>query len=94
MWKNFPGERFLIVLTWFRRLFAPPPKLVTVLNRLDELEERVEYLASELKRLRGRVTGGERREKAEPTLEDAPGPTISPTPDPRLLEKRRALRGF
>lgn len=82
------------MLTWLRRLLAPPPKLVTLLNRIDDLDERYDYLAAELKRLRGRITGGERREKAEPAHEDAPGPTISPTPEPRLLEKRRALRGF
>jgi hypothetical protein len=62
------------MLTFFRRLFGPPPapspRLVTVVNRVDDLEARLEYLSDELKALRGRVTGKER--KARQPVEDEP----------------------
>lgn len=84
---------------FLRRLLGleatPAPKLVTIANRQDELEERVEYLGLELKRLRGRITGAERKK----SLEDEPGEEISEEPAPQhpplsLAARRRAARGF
>lgn len=65
-----------MALNWFRRIFGPgpppAPRLVHLVNRLDDLDARLEYLSSELKALRGRFYG-DRRKK---TLQDAPGEEI------------------
>lgn len=60
------------MLTWIRRLLArwlslpvPPPRLRDALERLDLVEERVDYQGGEIKRLRGRLTGAIRHEKAD-----------------------------
>jgi hypothetical protein len=62
---------------FFRRLFGPPPppapRLVAVVNRVDDLEARLEYIHDELKQLRGRVTGKERKARPEPVEEPAEG---------------------
>jgi hypothetical protein len=42
---------------------------VTLQNRCDDLEARIDYLADELKALRGRVTGKERKTRPQ---EEAP----------------------
>jgi hypothetical protein len=56
---------------WLRRLLDGPPGNRELKRRLDELAEHVEWLETDLKRLRGRVTGGLRQSR-----EDAPGPAI------------------
>lgn len=57
---------------FFGRLFGPPapppPRMVDLRNRLDDVEARVEYVHDELKQLRGRVTGGLRK---RPPVESA-----------------------
>lgn len=81
--------------TWIERLFGlnrpPAPKLVAVVNRMDGLEERYEYLAGEMKRLRGRVTGSERHEK---TSQDAPPEEIPSAVAPQHPPLARRLRAF
>lgn len=66
--------------TFLRRLFGPPPvpspRLVELANRTDDLDARLDYLAAELRALRGRVTGAERKKES---AQDAPGPTIDPS---------------
>jgi hypothetical protein len=56
-----------------RRFFGPPPppspKLVTLVNRCDDLEARIEYLGDEIKALRGRVTGKLRKQALPPEPE-------------------------
>lgn len=83
------------MLTWLKRLFAvppPPPTLVELMRRVDDVEEAVEYWALALKKLRGTVTGGLR---AEAAAQDPPGPTNDPHPDQLPLQlARRNLRGF
>jgi hypothetical protein len=80
------------MLTWLRRLFAPQPRVVELLNRLDDLDERVEYQSAELKRLRGRVTGSERHAKRQDDPETDERPEIG---HPRgTAGLKRGLRGF
>jgi hypothetical protein len=73
-----------MMLTWLRRLLrqptTPAPRLVALQNQVDDVESRVDWLAGELKRLRGRVTGAERKRESP---EDAPGETIEEQPAPR-----------
>lgn len=63
------------MLTWLQRILGveapPPPRLTQLRNRMDELEERLEYFGGELKRLRGRVTNYQRKEGPEEPSEDA-----------------------
>jgi hypothetical protein len=50
------------MLTWLRRLFVQGPAIREVRERLSNVEADLEWLALELKRLRGRVTGGIRHQ--------------------------------
>jgi len=71
------------------------------LKQYGELLERVDYLQQALNRLRGRVTGADAHKgKEEPSLEDAPGPTIDEQPMvampdrwQQLSESKRRKRG-
>lgn len=84
--------------TWLRRLMGlpsgPSPRLVTALNRIDELDERIEYLGAELKRLRGRVTGGERKETPQEAAERENDEAVEHNRPAGFPARRRALRGF
>lgn len=75
---------------WLSRLLlparAPSPRLVTISNRLDDVDERIDYLAGELKTLRGRLTGAIRKEKV---AEDAPSATIDDEPSPHYPPVRQ-----
>lgn len=85
------------MLTWLRRLFnlADPAELEPVTptaleRRMDELEERLDYLHMQYKRLRGRVTGAVRHDD-----QDAPETPIPHQPtNHAILNARRKLRGF
>lgn len=61
---------------WLARLFGPAPRpaprLYELLNRIDDLESRFDYLLGEVKKLRGRLTGALRHQE---TAQDAPGDT-------------------
>lgn len=89
-----------MIAAWFRRLLGlerpSSPRLVTLQNLVDDLDARVDYLGAELKKLRGRVTGAERKEKP---LEDPPGRTngVEALDRPRAVSydrPTRNLRGF
>jgi hypothetical protein len=62
------------VLTWFRRLFVQAPAIRELKERVYTLEGDLEFLAADLKKLRGRVTGGIRH------AQDAPGSTNGDIP--------------
>jgi hypothetical protein len=95
------------MFAWLTRLFTPPeppqPRLssrVTALeNHFDDLESRVEYLAAELKSVRGRQYAQKK------SLQDATGETIdegsSPESQPQqprpyvpTAHLSRRFRGF
>jgi len=65
------------LLTFFRRLFVQAPAIRRLQEAVYTIEGDVEFLALELKKLRGRVTGGIRG------TQDAPGRTNG---DPAIPE--------
>jgi hypothetical protein len=62
------------MLTWWRRLFVQAPAIRELKERVYTLEGDVDFLAADLKKLRGRVTGGVRH------AQDAPGSTNGEIP--------------
>lgn len=52
------------MLTWLRRLFVQAPAIRDLRERVSGLEADLEWLAFDLKRIRGRVTGGLRSKDA------------------------------
>lgn len=70
------------MLSWFRRSPTPPepPKprvearLTQLENQLDDIDARLDYLAGELKKVRGRQFALEKR------AQDAPGDTNADQP--------------
>jgi hypothetical protein len=66
------------MLTWARRLFVVAPAVRDLRERVSILEADLEYVAFELKKLRGRLTGGIR------TSQDAPGSTNGGPPASQL----------
>jgi hypothetical protein len=63
------------LLTFLRRLFVQAPAIRELRERLSDVESDLAWLALELKKLRGRVTGGIRHQ-------DAPGSTNGGAPGP------------
>lgn len=64
-------------------------ELRDALKALEGLDADLDWLSGQVKTLRGKVTGGERREK---TLQDAPGATIAGDPPPLYSPAWYALR--
>jgi hypothetical protein len=62
------------LLTFLRRLFIQAPAIRDLRERVYTLEGDVEFLAADLKKLRGKVTGGVRH------AQDAPGSTNGEIP--------------
>jgi len=80
----------------FARPTAPSPTLKVLLQRVDELEARVDYVDGGLRKLRGYVTGAKR--KADQDSEEPPTEAVE-APVPRAPTfwphgRRRNLRGF
>lgn len=77
----------------------PPRKRLRDLElRLDDLEMALEHQQLQLKKLRGRVTGGVRSPDAPETQQEPAGATISPEADQHAQEIENgrllaALRG-
>lgn len=77
------------MLGWLKRAFAPsePPRprlearFTLLENRSDDFESRLDYLASELKKVRGRQFALEKR------AQDDPGPTIDERADTELVPR-------
>jgi hypothetical protein len=76
---------------------------MALVNRVDDLESRLDYLGGELRALRGRVTGAERKRQAEQAtapagdmIEEEPFQTISPNVRTRSPSSHlaRRLRSF
>jgi len=80
---------------WLRRLFgvadSSPPRLVDVINRLEDVEERIDHLAHAIKTLRGRVTGAIRHQ--DDAGDESEGEADPPAPR-GTAHLKRALRGF
>lgn len=84
---------------WFRRLLGltdyPPhdPEVRRALEqRVNEVEEQVDYLRLEIRKLRGRVTGGLRGEPADTgTAVEGAGPVRGNPTAIELLRKRGRL---
>lgn len=81
------------MLTWLGRLLglqpttdakpvAPAGRLSAAVERLDELEARLDWLYRDHVKLRGRVTGAEKLRAAAQSRQDAPGTTNGDEPDP------------
>lgn len=85
----------VLMLTWLRRLLgepkAPAPKLVELLERLEDHEARLDYLYEAHRKLRGRVTGAVRHQDAPGTTNDTPDESI---PEAPRMSRLRKLRGF
>ena len=87
--------------TFLRRVFTVTPAVAALKERVAQLESDVEWLEADLKKLRGRVTGAERRRANGPEPDDA-GAGDAPEPDPggapeqavRPHSLYRSLRGF
>lgn len=90
---------------WLRRLFAAPPSLKEVSQRLEDVEGDVAFLAQQLRKLRGRLTGSIRHEEAPSeaaeALEAPPLPVgvspavwsrLDPAARERLLARKAAQR--
>lgn len=60
------------MLTWFRRLFVQAPAIRDLRERVSNLEADLDYLAADVKKVRGRVTGGVRNAKLQPADADIP----------------------
>lgn len=74
----------------------PPPKLIEIMVRIDDLDARMDYLDGGLRKLRGTVTGALRRPEPE---SDAPSAVVFPPElyqgPPRLAPPlKRVMRGF
>lgn len=94
------SERQLQLSAMFRRLAAllAPPKaspkrLVDLELEVADLDARLDFLEAEVKSLRGRVTGAERRKKEDPVPEE-PKEQPNGFPPAPLLRTVRRLRGF
>jgi hypothetical protein len=71
--------------------------MVAVVNRVDDLEARLEYIHDELKQLRGRVTGKERKARPEPNEPAEDGQPeepafVRPAPPPTAYLAKRFRR--
>lgn len=73
---------------WAPELPAEPPRL---LERLAELESRLDFLEEDHTKLRGRVTGGLRKPKEEPP--PPPEPEV-PNNNGVIAARLRQRRGF
>ena len=83
-------------MSWFTRLIGLEHpsyrKLSAVEDRLDGLEARVDARYAELKAMRGKVYGGERKNPSD----DAPGEAIETEPavHPGGARRIRKMRGW
>ncbi len=92
------------MLTFLRRVFTVTPAVAALKERVSQLESDVEWLEADLKKLRGRVTGAERRraasgdggEPADVEAGDAAAadPGRAPEQAVRPHSLYRSLRGF
>lgn len=92
------------MFTFLRRVFTLTPAIAALKERVEQLESDVEFLAADHKKLRGRVTGAERKANVSQSEEhppaDAPGGgapadtgyRVRTLPEAAL--GRRRLRGF
>jgi hypothetical protein len=83
------------MLSWVTRLFVLRPAIKELRERVDQLESDVEFLAGDLKKLRGKVTGGLRRnnqpeEPVEPPQRHDEEEAILSRIDPRFRGLWRA----
>lgn len=89
----------MALFSWlFHRERPAPQRLRDLSARVDDVEADLDSLKSQLKKLRGLVTGGIRRQDESENAPAPAGPTISPEPDQhaREIENGRllvALRG-
>ena len=91
------------MLAWLGRLLTPadPPRprlesrVTTLENLVDDLDSRLEYLSSELKKVRGRQFALEKRDQdgTEPTIDAEPA-VDQPRPTPPTAHLARRFRGF
>lgn len=89
---------------WLRRLLTPveppTPRLssrVTALENLGEdLESRIDYLASELKKVRGRQFALEKRAQDDPgeEIDERASLESMPGPQPRMTSTAHLARRF
>jgi tetrahydromethanopterin S-methyltransferase subunit G len=79
------------LLTFFRRLFVQAPAIRELRERLSNVEADLEWLALEVKRVRGRVTGGIRTgvagDGAAKNGAEPPVPTHLPAAQRAWLER-------
>lgn len=80
-------------LDWLLRRREAPPTIRQLVERVGELESRLDFLERDHTKLRGRLTGGLRR-KEEPEPEPTPPPNGRPAVEAPLSLHRRAQRGF
>ena len=82
-----------MLLTWFRRLLGLEPPLETrsgLQERLDKIDERLDFHAGMIRRLRGRITGGLRGDPDRPDqTEGAESVNGTPRGNPQAIELLR-----
>lgn len=85
----------------FHREVPATPRLVDLSRRIDDLEAELEHTNSQLRKLRGRVTGGLRRDDAPEGQPEPSGPVLEPPTNHateiengRLLVALRGQRGI
>lgn len=96
--EHFPALAFCndrgilpdVMWWWFKRA---GPALGEVRRRLDEVELDVAALAKQLEKLRGRATGGIRRQNGDEHEADPPGMPPGLDPRSRRIWMRRLSRG-
>lgn len=67
------------------------PKIADLAARMLEAEERLDYLEGALKKLRGKMYGGER---SNPVDSPEPEPEVQNSEHLSVLPRKRNLRGF
>jgi hypothetical protein len=96
------------MLTFLRRIFTVTPAVAELRERVATLESDVDWLRLDLKKLRGRVTGGARKEAAAEAdgsgAPDADGSGVDRAPagegpgvravSEAVVNNRRRMRGF
>jgi len=96
------------MLAFLRRVFTVTPAVAELRERVAQLESDVDWLRLDVKKIRGRVTGAERKAAPapedgssdggadEPRVDRAPageGPGVRAVSE-AIVNNRRRLRGF
>lgn len=103
----FRGKlQFARVLGWFSRIFTPSSpqplrlatRVTTLENLTDDFDSRLEYLASELKKIRGRQFAMEKRsqDEVQEAIDVTPDNYVQVPPAPQMptAHLARRFRGF